>query len=147
MCNFKSRYKRRLFYYIGMQSSVSADMGDNTEAVAYCGQHHTLFPLTCYSSIFWFFCGCVMLEGQDLGMQMLELQLYSADRDPCSCMTTWLAARPAPLPWLSPQVIRSAPITQPELWYLTWWVWHSCVTETLSLTVPDRYWSGLLSVN
>lgn len=88
-----------------------------------------------------------MLEGQDLGMQMRELQLYfiALIGIPADGWLRGWSHCPNPVP----QVIRKASIAQPECWYpyLRAGYRHGCVTKSMSLSVRDRCLSGLLTVN
>ena len=88
-----------------------------------------------------------MLEGQDLGMKMLELQLHFT-----ALIRTladgWLHGW-SHCPTPAPQAIRKASTAQPECWYPHSHAGygHGHVTKSMPLSVHDRCWSGLLTVN
>lgn len=142
-CNFKNRCKSKIFYYTGL-FYYTADFNNSWCGLQHCsilGSASHLVSLTCYSLILWLsHAGSTGFRDADARVTTI---LYSTDRDPCRQLAVWLV----PLPY--PQVIRKASITQSACWYAyshAGYV-HGHVTKSMPLSVCDRCWSGLLTVN
>lgn len=144
--NFKSKCKSKLFYYTGL-FYYTVVFNNSWCGLQYCsilGLASHLFSLTHYNLVLWLsHARRTGFRDWDAGVATI---LYSTDRETCRQLAAWLA--PLPYPHL-PQVIRKASIAQPERWYPYSHAGygHGCVTKSMTLSVRDRCWSGLLTVN